>query len=31
VAGRVDDYLSEATLKRMRAEWLGSPSLDELI
>ncbi len=31
VAGRVDDYLSETTLKRMRAEWLGSPSLDELI
>jgi hypothetical protein len=31
VANRVDDYLSETTLKRMRAEWLGSPSLDELI
>jgi aminoglycoside phosphotransferase (APT) family kinase protein len=31
VAGRVADYLSEATLEHMRAEWLGSPSLDELI
>jgi aminoglycoside phosphotransferase (APT) family kinase protein len=30
VAGRVDDYLSEATLKHMRAEWLRSPSLDDL-
>jgi len=31
VAGRVDDYLSPATLHRMRAEWLGTPGLDELI
>lgn len=31
VAGRVADYLSPATLRRMRAEWLGKPSLDDLI
>lgn len=31
VAGRVADYLSPGTLRRMRAEWLGSPSVDELI
>ena len=31
VAGRVADYLSPATLRRMRAEWLGRPSVDELI
>ncbi len=28
VAGRVADYLSPATLKRMRAEWLGPGALD---
>lgn len=27
VAGRVDEYLKAKTLQRMRAEWLGSPSL----
>jgi aminoglycoside phosphotransferase (APT) family kinase protein len=31
VAGRVADYLSPATLKRMRAEWLGRPGLEDLI
>jgi Phosphotransferase enzyme family len=31
VAGRVADYLSPETLRRMRAEWLDSPSVDELI
>ena len=31
VAGRVADYLSEASLKRMRAEWLEAPTLDHLI
>ncbi len=27
VAGRVDEYLEAKTLQRMRAEWLGTPSL----
>lgn len=27
VAGRVDEYLQAKTLQRMRAEWLGAPSL----
>lgn len=31
VAGRVEDYLSAATLRRMRAEWLGRPGLGDLI
>ena len=31
VAGRVDDYLSPASLVRMRAEWLGQPGLEDLI
>ncbi len=31
VAGRVAEYLSPAVLRRMRAEWLGQPSLEELI
>ena len=31
VAGRVADYLSPGTLKRMRAEWLGRPRLEDLI
>lgn len=31
VAGRVADYLSPATLRRMRAEWLGRPRVDALI
>lgn len=31
VAGRVDDYLSAATLRRMRGEWLARPGLEELI
>jgi len=31
VAGRVDDYLAPATLRRMRAEWLGDPGLESLI
>ncbi len=31
VAGRVADYLSAATLARMRGEWRGSPTLDDLI
>jgi aminoglycoside phosphotransferase (APT) family kinase protein len=31
VAGRVEDYLSPATLRRMRAKWLGEPGLDALI
>ncbi len=31
VAGRVDDYLSAATLQRMRAEWLARPGMEELI
>ncbi len=30
VAGRVDDYLSHASLRRMRGEWLDSPSLYDL-
>ena len=31
VKGRTDEYLSAPTLRRMRAEWLGEPGLDELI
>jgi len=31
VAGRVAEYLSAPILRRMRAEWLGAPSLEELI
>ncbi len=31
VAGRVDDYLSALTLRRMRAEWLAEPSLEDMI
>ncbi len=31
VAGRVAEYLTPATLRHMRAEWLGKPSVDELI
>lgn len=31
VAGRVAEYLTPATLRRMRAEWLGDPNVDELI
>ncbi len=31
VAGRVDDYLSVATLRRMRGEWLAKPGLEEQI
>jgi len=31
VAGRVEEYLSTPVLRRMRAEWLGTPSLAELI
>lgn len=31
VAGRVDEYLQADTLKRMRAEWLGSPSLQDFL
>ena len=31
VAGRVDDYLSAATLQRMRGEWLVRPGLEDLI
>jgi aminoglycoside phosphotransferase (APT) family kinase protein len=31
VAGRVADYLSPATLSRMRGEWLGPAPLDHLI
>jgi len=31
VADRVAEYLSAATLKRMRAEWLGHPALGEVI
>ncbi len=31
VAGRVADYLSEPTLKRMRGEWLGAEPLEGLI
>ena len=31
VAGRVAEYLSPAILVRMRAEWLSSPALDDLI
>ena len=31
VAGRVADYLSPATLVRMRGEWQGEPSLEALI
>ena len=31
VAGRVADYLSPGTLRRMRAEWLDNPSVEELI
>jgi aminoglycoside phosphotransferase (APT) family kinase protein len=31
VAGRVADYLSPATLKRMRGEWLGPVPLDRLL
>lgn len=31
VAGRVDDYLSAATLRRMRGEWLHRPSLADLL
>lgn len=31
VAGRVEDYLSAATLQRMRAEWLDTPTLETLI
>ncbi len=31
VAGRVADYLSPATLRRMRGEWQGEPSLEALI
>lgn len=31
VAGRVDHYLRAATLRRMRGEWLGKPSLSNLL
>jgi len=31
VAGRVAEYLSPAILARMRAEWLDSPTLEDLI
>ena len=31
VAGRVEDYLSAATLQRMRGEWLARPGLEALI
>jgi aminoglycoside phosphotransferase (APT) family kinase protein len=31
VAGRVAEYLSPATLRRMRGEWLDQPSVDALI
>ena len=31
VAERVADYLEPATLRRMRAEWLGRPGLQDLI
>ncbi len=31
VAGRVSDFLSPACLRRMRGEWLDSPSLESLI
>jgi aminoglycoside phosphotransferase (APT) family kinase protein len=31
VAGRVAEYLNPATLRRMRAEWLGEPSVGKLI
>ncbi|MFQ6018492.1 MAG: phosphotransferase family protein [Kiloniellaceae bacterium] len=31
VAGRVADYLSPGTLRRMRAEWRGEPPLESLI
>lgn len=31
VAGRVEEYLSPAVLRRMRAEWLGRPGLDDLL
>ncbi len=31
VAGRVADYLSPATLRRMRGEWQGEPSLEAII
>ncbi|MDJ0942601.1 MAG: phosphotransferase [Kiloniellales bacterium] len=31
VAGRVDDYLSAATLQRMRGEWRSRPGLEKLI
>ncbi|WP_282607603.1 aminoglycoside phosphotransferase family protein [Pelagibius sp. Alg239-R121] len=31
VAGRVDEYLQAETLQRMRAEWLGTPSLYDFL
>lgn len=31
VAGRVDEYLQAKTLQRMRAEWLGAPSLQDFL
>jgi aminoglycoside phosphotransferase (APT) family kinase protein len=31
VAGRVAEYLSAPILRRMRAEWLGKPGLEEMI
>lgn len=31
VAGRVDEYLQANTLRRMRAEWLGTPSLQDFL
>ncbi len=31
VAGRVDEYLEAKTLRRMRAEWLGTPSLQDFL
>lgn len=31
VAGRVADYLSPASIRRMRGEWLNQPSLDAMI
>jgi aminoglycoside phosphotransferase (APT) family kinase protein len=31
VAGRVNEYLQAGILQRMRAEWLGKPSLEDLI
>ena len=31
VAGRVDEYLEAKTLRRMRAEWLGTPSLQDFV